>query len=136
VLPMPRGVARPLTLAVSAANGDAELAAELRYDTADPFAVTLTIGVDCPKPVVWIFARDLLAEGIGVPVGEGDITVEPATDVAGEQVRITLATDCLATLLAPRDAVTEFLGESYARVPTGTESDQIDLDAEIATLLA
>jgi hypothetical protein len=125
----------PLTLSVSAATGQAELAAELRYDAADPFAVTLAIGTDCNEPVVWVFARTLLATGVGGAVGEGDITIEPAKDLPGRMMRITLATDCLATMIAPSDPVVEFLVESFARVPSGTESEHVDFEAEIASLL-
>ena len=135
MLPVPRTLTMPLTLAVSAATGYAELAAELRYDVGDPFAVTLHIGTDCDEPVVWVFARDLLSSGISAPTGEGDITVEPARENGERMVRITLATDCVATMLAPSDTVVEFLVESYARVPTGAESDQVDFEAEIASLL-
>jgi hypothetical protein len=125
----------PLTLAVSAATGQAELAAELRYDIADPFAVTLAIGLECEEPVIWVFARSLLATGIGGKAGEGDITIEPATNLPGRQLRIVLATDCLATMIAPCDPVVEFLVESFARVPSGTEGSHVDFEAEIASLL-
>jgi hypothetical protein len=125
----------PLTLAVSAATGYADLAAELRYDLDDPFAVTLHIGTDCDEPVVWVFARELLSAGVAGPTGEGDITVEPAREGGERMVRITLATDCVATMLAPSDTVVEFLVETYARVPTGTESDHVDFEAEISSLL-
>jgi hypothetical protein len=50
-------------------------------------------------------------------------------------LRITLATDCVATMLAPSDPVVEFLVESYARVPSGTEGEHVDFEAEIASLL-
>lgn len=135
MLPVPDTLTMPLTLAVTAATGYAELAAELRYDAADPYAVTLHIGTDCSEPVVWVFARELLSAGIGAPRGEGDITVEPAEDVAGRMLRITLATDCVATMLAPSDPVVEFLVESYARVPSGSEGHHVDFEAEIASLL-
>jgi hypothetical protein len=135
VLPVPRTLTVPLTLAVSAATGYAELDAELHYDIGDPFAVTLHIGTDCDEPVVWVFARDLLSAGVATPAGEGDITVEPARMAGERMLRITLATDCVATMLAPSDTVVEFLVESYARVPTGTETDHVDFEAEIASLL-
>jgi hypothetical protein len=135
VLPVPRTLTMPLTLDVSAASGTAELAAELRYDAADPFAVTLAIGMECDEPVVWVFARELLSAGIGSAVGEGDITIEPAKDLPGRKLRITLATDCLATMLGPSDAVVEFLVESYSRVPSGTEGTHVDFESEIAALL-
>jgi len=126
-------VTTPLTLAVSAVTGDAELAAELRYDPNDPLAVCLAIGVECGEPVLWIFGRDLLAEGVSRVTGEGDITVEPASDMDSREIRITLATDCLATMIAPRDKVVEFLVESFTA--SGCEMDRIDFDAEIAALL-
>jgi hypothetical protein len=135
VLPVPRTLTMPLTLTVSAATGTAELEAELRYDAADPFAVTLAIGLECEEPVVWVFARELLSTGIGTAVGKGDITIEPARDLSGRKLRITLATDCLATMVGPSDPVVEFLVESYARVPSGTESEHVDFEAEIASLL-
>jgi hypothetical protein len=127
-----RTVTTPLTLVVSASTGDARLEAELRYDPSDPLAVALAIGTQCDEPVVWVFARDLLASGIADAIGEGDITIEPADG----DIRITLATDCLATMLAPRDRVLEFLVETFTRVPSGAEFEGIDIDAEIAAILA
>jgi hypothetical protein len=128
-----RTVTTRLTLTVSATTGDARLEAELRYDPSDPLAVSLAIGTQCDEPVIWVFARDLLASGIAGTIGEGDITIEPAD---GSDVRITLATDCLATMLAPRNRVVEFLIESFSRVPSGAEFDGVDIDSEIAALLS
>jgi hypothetical protein len=140
MLHLPRTITTPLSLTVTTGTGEAELDAELRYDPSDPFAVSLAIGVDCSEPVVWTFARDLLAAGVNAPSGEGDITIEPDTShglLHEERVlRITLATDCLATMIASTDRVIEFLVETYAVVPTGAELDRVDFDAEIAALLA
>jgi hypothetical protein len=139
MLHLPRTITTPLSLVVSTGTGEAELDAELRFDPADPFAVSLAIGVECGEPVVWTFARDLLAAGVSAPTGEGDITIEPdpasALDDDERLLRITLATDCLATMLTSSDRVVEFLVETYAVVPTGSELDRVDLDAEIAALL-
>lgn len=140
MLHMPRTVTAPLPLVVTTGTGEAELDAELRYDPADPFAVSLAIGVECGEPVIWTFARDLLAAGVSAPTGEGDITIEPdhmsSSDETGPMLRITLATDCLATMVTNAWRVTEFLVETFALVPTGAELDRVDLDAEIAALLA
>src|SRR5947208_7963973 len=122
MLHLPRTVTTPLPLTVSTGTGEAELEAELRYDPSDPFAVSLAIGVDCGEPVVWTFARDLLATGVNAPSGEGDITIEPdRTETFGAEriLRITLATDCMATMLASTDRIVEFLVETYSVVPTG-----------------
>src|SRR3954447_10732195 len=109
MLHMPRTVTTPLSLTVSIRTGEAELDAELRFDPADPFAVSLAIGVECGEPVVWTFARDLLSAGVTAPTGEADITIEPAQAAALDNdermLRITLATDCLATMLASSDRV-------------------------------
>jgi hypothetical protein len=137
MLHLPRTITTPLPLTVATGNGEAELTGELRYDPSDPFAVSLAIGTDCGDPVVWTFARDLLSAGVTAPTGEGDITIEPApVDILEERaLRVTLATDCLATMLISMDRVVEFLVETYALVPTGAELDRVDLDAELAALL-
>src|SRR3954453_914461 len=139
MLHLPRTITTPLSLVVPPGPGEAELDAELRYDPADPFAVALAIGVECGEPVVWMFARDLLAAGVTAPTGEGDITLGPDTissfDDSERCLRIALATDCLATMVTPAAPVLEFLVETYAIVPTGSELDRVDLDAEIAALL-
>lgn len=138
MLHLPRTITAPLTLVVSTGTGEAELDAELRYDPSDPFAVTLAIGTECGDPVIWTFARDLLSAGVTAPAGEGDITIEPDhldSDNSELMLRITLATDCLATMLTPAAAVVEFLVETFTVVPTGTELDRVDLDAEIVALL-
>jgi hypothetical protein len=139
MLHLPRTVTAPLTLTVTTGTGEAELSGELRYDPSDPFAVSLAIGVECGEPVVWTFARDLLSAGVSAASGEGDITIEPDVSHgfgADERtLRITLATDCLATMLVSTDRVVEFLVETFALVPTGAELDRVDWDAEIAALL-
>ncbi len=136
MLDIPKTVTTRVTLLVTAATGEAEIGAELHYDPSDPFAVSLVIGADCPAPVTWVFARELLQAGVSSPAGQGDITVEPAGERSGERVlRITLATDCMATMLIGTDRVVEFLVETYSAVASGCELDHIDLDAEISALL-
>src|SRR4029078_607520 len=105
--PPPRTIPTPLSLTVSTGTGEADLDAELRYDPADPFAVSLAIGVDCGEPVVWTFARDLLAAGVNAPSGEGDITIEPDMSegfgAEERRLRVTLPSDCMATMLFSTD---------------------------------
>lgn len=131
-----RTVTTPLTLSVSAMTGDAEMNAELRYDPSDPLAVSLAIGTELEDPVVWVFARDLLADGVNHASGEGDITIEPVNEAEDREIRITLATDCLATMTASRDTVVEFLVAAFTAVPSGSEMDTVDWDAEVAALLS
>ena len=128
-------VTTPLPLTVTASTGSGDVAGELRYDPADPFAVSLAIGVD-GVPVVWTFARELLADGLCGPSGVGDLRIEPITADGVREIDITLTTDCQATLIAPRDTVVAFLVEAYATVPAGSELDHLDIDAELTALLA
>ena len=51
--------------------------AGLRYDTADPYAVHATFHTGAEETVEWVFARDLLAEGLHRPTGTGDVRVWP-----------------------------------------------------------
>lgn len=52
--------------------------AGLRYDTADPYAVHATFHTGAEETVEWVFARDLLAEGLHRPTGTGDVRVWPS----------------------------------------------------------
>src|SRR4051794_27931905 len=108
MLHMPRTITTPLSLTVSTGTGEAERGAELRYGPADPFAGSLAIGADCGGPVGRTFARERLGAGVSSPSGEGDIALEPDISEgfrAHGQLRIALATDCMATMLASTDRV-------------------------------
>ena len=61
------------------------LGAELYYDAADPYAVTLVL-TGPTEPVVWVFGRDLLLDGLGEPTGDGDVHVWPSLDSYGRAV--------------------------------------------------
>ena len=101
----------------------------------DPYAVTLQFLVDGDQWITWSFARALLEEGISTPVGEGDVQIWPG--VQDDERRIFLHTRSphgAATFTLPLNTVVEFLLATYALVPSGTESDYLDIDAEIAVL--
>lgn len=124
------------------ADGDAQSAyrAELIYDPTRPYTVKLSM-TETPgaAPVVWIFARDLLAEGLERPAGLGDLIVWPD----GERVMIKLfgqdrdtgefnwQTGAMA-----RRSVRHFLVKSYDLVPVGVEPKHLDIDAALAALFS
>ncbi len=119
---------------------DVPVDAELRFDTALPYAACLAFPVapcSCTggdARVCWYFSRDLLNEGRHAPTGSGDVTVRPGP--AGE-VLITLRTPSgRAVLSAPDDAVTAFLAEAFTLVPAGSEPDHLDIDTALARLRA
>jgi hypothetical protein len=113
--------------------------ADLRYDTVDPWAVRVAFqtGGEGDGIVEWMFARQLLTDGIAAAVGEGDVRVWPALHGEERVVNLAMASPSGAALFEiDRDALVEFLQQTYLAVPTGSESEVVDLDAELALLLS
>jgi hypothetical protein len=134
-LPAPIQTALTLSLVVP---GDEPLPvdATLEYDASDPFAVHLDI-VAGDGVVRWSFARELLTTGVDSAAGDGDVRILPVGGRDGRRVRIQLSSpDGAAVLEAPLTSMVEFLAATFAAVPTGGESDLIDIDALVAELLA
>ena len=111
--------------------------AVLEYQPRDPYAVTAVL-LTKEGPISWVFARDLLDEGLVHEVGEGDVQVSPVRDGDGHstlQLRLS-SPDGVAVLEASTDGVLEFLARSYGLVPPGSEVAFLDTDALVAALLA
>lgn len=104
---------------------------DLGYDPADPFAVRVGIQRD-DAVLTWVFARDLLADGLRsmVPLGEGDVQVQ-STSVLTE---ITGPDDLGGSLVLriPWWNSREFVRMCQAQVPRGQEL--CDVDAWVAAL--
>lgn len=112
------------------------VAADVRYDVADPYAVRVAFHTGGAELVEWTFARQLLTDGVTRPVGHGDVQVWPAESGAGACVNLCLSSPSgRAQFEVPLSTLVEFLSRTYAAVPTGSESDHVDVDAELALLL-
>ncbi len=113
--------------------------AGLRYDASDPYAVSVSFhtGQGASAEVVdWTFARQLLTDGVSGPSGEGDVQAWPSAGDGGAVVCLALSSPSGKALFeVPLPALAEFLSHTYAAVPTGAESDHVDVDAELALLL-
>jgi len=110
--------------------------AELGYSRTDPFAVSVRMGVEGSDRVEWVVARDLLATGLRVPAGEGDVGVWPSRSGGTDVVCLALSSpDGQALLYGPHEAVALFLARTYAAVPPGHEAAYLDLDALVDRLL-
>ena len=112
--------------------------AGLRYQADDPWAVRVTFqtGAEDDATVEWMFARQLLTDGIRQTVGEGDVRVWPATTAGDRVVNLAMASPSGSALFEiDRDALVEFLQQTYLAVPTGAEEEVVDLDAELLLLL-
>lgn len=115
--------------------------ATLRYDVTDPYAVAVGFHTGSAESgdsdiVEWTFARQLLTDGVAGPTGEGDVQVWPSTSAAQPIVCLSLSSPSGRALFeVPLSELVEFLGRTYAAVPTGEEGSLVDVDSELALLL-
>ena len=96
------------------------LTASLHYRGDDPYAVRMAFHVGMDEPVEWIFARDLLAEGLTEPAGEGDVRVWPAATDNHRVLNISLSSPFgQAHFEAPLSALAGFLLRTFQVIPAG-----------------
>ncbi|MGZ4507658.1 MAG: SsgA family sporulation/cell division regulator [Blastococcus sp.] len=117
----------------------------LRYEPNDPFAVRIAFGdvrdenaaVDADGGgIAWLVSRELLQNGLDQPAGDGDVRVWPAsaaTDVLFLHLR---APSGEALFELSRATVSAFLRQTETLVPTGSETELLDLDDELQVLLS
>lgn len=112
------------------------LPVRLRYAADDPYALHAQFITGAQESVDWVFARELLSQGLREPAGDGDVRVRPGTGEHLGQVHISLTSpDGQALLLAPAARLTTFLDATYELVPDGAESVNLDLDRVVQALL-
>lgn len=130
-------VSRSLTLELIDATGEASrLDGELEYSSIDPFAVVAVFRAG-DNPIRWVFARDLLAEGLFAPVGDGDVHVWPCLSSRAEAVVLIelRSPQGEALVQATSREVSDFLHHTFELVPRGTEDMRLDLDGAVLQLL-
>lgn len=96
------------------------------YRSDDPYAVRVAFGERVGTQVEWIFARELLIEGLRRSSGTGDVTVHRSEAPPGQEgptsVRITLSSPKGRAILAMRPSDLEtFLEQTRAVVVYGSE---------------
>ncbi len=131
-------MARPITRAVTlwaADRPDQPITAVLTYTPSDPYAVRLTFLRGSRETASYVFARDLLADGLDETAGQGDVTVAPHEQP--DWLVITLRQDdgYPFEVYIARDDVMNFTARVYWLVPMHREREWIDWDAELATVL-
>jgi hypothetical protein len=111
--------------------------ATLAYDAADPYAVRVGFRTaQTGDAVEWTFARQLLTDGVTCPTGEGDVRTWPHTRDGEPVVCLSLSSPSGSALFElPVPDLVEFLTMTYAAIPTGTECQHVDVEAELAHLL-
>ncbi|GAA0667926.1 SsgA family sporulation/cell division regulator [Kitasatospora atroaurantiaca] len=115
----------------------------LRYRAGDPLAVRMAFpaeysldGIDLPQPdpeIEWVFARQLLAAGLDLPAGPGDVHIRPA--LGGRTMVELRAPEGVALLQFDTPELRRFLWHSYLAVPEGQELQHLDPDRALAELL-
>src|SRR3954451_19967604 len=101
---------------------------DLTYHSRDPYAVQASFRTGNGTAVDWVFARDLLQEGLIGPAGTGDVQVQP---VAGNGGTLHLELSCPsghAVFTACAQTLAEFLRRTYEAVPPESEYDCLDFD--------
>lgn len=130
-----RKIHTTLTLALLACGDESTIVpVELEYRTDDPLAVTLVFASDVGQVTKWMCGRSLLRDGIGRPVGDGDVRIRP---FGGDSVLIELvASESYACLLASANVLATFLAETVDLVDESEEVSRLDIDAVIARILS
>ena len=114
------------------------------YDWHDPYAIRLDFpledeekergyGGDDDQPPSWTFGRELIAEGLHEPTGEGDVHVWP---FGSDLVMVELRSDAGSALIAvPARELRTFLFLTYAEVPPGYEGRNLEMDRLLHDLM-
>jgi hypothetical protein len=105
----------------------------LIWEPSDPVAVSVEFYATKGGVVTWRFARDLLADGMLVPTGRGDVRVLPPL---GGQLRIVFDSPSgHADFSVDVETVAEFLAATFTACPAGAEFAGADFEAELACWL-
>jgi len=109
---------------------------DLDFDGDDPFAVRFTFHLPGDEPVTWVFARELLVDGLSRPSGEGDVHLRPLGEDLGEVDLLLRSPDGDARMRAAAPPLLAFLARTDLVVPMGQEAAAGDLDQELAGILS
>jgi hypothetical protein len=108
---------------------------DLTYNSRDPFAVQASFRTGNGTAVDWVFARDLLHDGLISPAGTGDVKVQP---MPGDPNRVQLELSSPsghAVFTTCADTLGDFLHRTYRAVPADTEYSRLDFDMALSDLL-
>ncbi|GHE64740.1 SsgA family sporulation/cell division regulator [Streptomyces vinaceus] len=128
-----------ITVQLDAVRGRLPLLARFTYDGRDPYAVRATF-LDGATPLArWHFDRQMLADGLHRPVGEGDVAFCPHSAAGADELRIALRGPAAqregeAVLFVEARALKDFLHQTYA--VTGAGEEFLDVDKLLDDLLA
>ncbi|KDN84231.1 regulator [Kitasatospora cheerisanensis KCTC 2395] len=109
---------------------------DLDYDGDDPFAVRFTFHLPGDQPVTWVFARELLVDGLSRASGEGDVHIHPVGEELSEVDLVLRSPEGDARMRAAATPLLAFLARTDRVVPMGQETAGGELDQELASILS
>jgi hypothetical protein len=108
------------------------------YLADEPYSVRMVVHTGSAPPVEWVFARDLLTDGLRRPAGLGDVQIWPAPrrahhlEAGGGAVRIRISSPDGTTVLAlPARPLRDFVDRTLREVAAGAESGRLRLDESL-----
>lgn len=114
--------------------GAVEVAVELSWRRADPLAVEARFRAGARRPVLWLFALDLLAAGLVDEVGHGDVVVGPRPDAI--ELRLSVMDESARLWFTRRDVELFLSAVDVVMGPVERDTTvALAVDAAIADLL-
>ena len=102
------------------------------YDAAEPFTIAVAFLSEDDVWVQWVFARDLLVNGLTGSAGIGDVRLRPRRPHGRTALQLEIESpEGHALLELDRESVQRFLEATTKIVPLGDESDYFDVDGLI-----
>lgn len=108
---------------------------ELRYDTRDPYAVVAAFRTGKAGWVEWVYARDLMADGLLGEAGNGDVRIRPSLEDP-ESVIVELSSPSgHAMFEASAQELADFLDQTYDVVLPGNEHLWVSVDEALTRMI-
>ena len=108
---------------------------DLAYSSRDPYAVQASFRTGNGTAVDWVFARDLLHDGLIAQSGTGDVRVQPMPGDAN-RVQLELSSPSgHAVFTTCAQTLGDFLHRTFEAVPPDTEYSWLDFDLALSGLL-
>jgi hypothetical protein len=102
------------------------------YDATEPFTIAVSFQSEDDVWVEWVFARDLLVNGMTGSAGIGDVRLRPKRTNGRTALQLEIESpEGHALLELDRESVQRFLEATINLVPLGDESDYFDVDGLI-----
>jgi hypothetical protein len=102
------------------------------YLAAEPFTIAVAFQTGDDVWVEWVFARELLVNGLVGAAGIGDVRLRPRRTEGRTVLQLEISSpEGHALLELDREAVQRFLEMTAKMVPIGEESNHFDIDGLI-----